>query len=102
MSKLDPNQKRLLDLKRQLYGKEPKSRIQVKSGPDSMEVKSNISSFEFSKTASGSLLKPSHDSENTQNLKIDLTKIFFLSSSAIIIQFLLYIAVKNNLINLNF
>lgn len=98
MSKLTLQQKRLIALKRQLYGSE-KPRMQ-QSGKQSESISSH-SQNSFAKIASSTPVYATQF-EDISYLKKGLVKILLLSSLAITIELILYFANQNHLINLKF
>jgi hypothetical protein len=91
MSTFTLEQKRLEQIRRQLYGKQ-----------------SNLSqpkvSKKDSKPSDGVTVKTSHSTTtipDENHIKKDLLKVGILSSLAILFQFLLYSAISNNWVNLS-
>lgn len=96
MAKLTFQQKRLIALKRQLYGGEKPHIYQ--SGKQAESVSSH-SGNTFAKIAASTPVY-TMQVEDVSYLKKDMTKILILSSLAISIQLILYFANQNHLINL--
>lgn len=111
MARVTLDQKRLEALRRQLYGKETigpeklrKLKINQKvSKPESQihwtaetQISSDVSS------TSQSFQSSSNDTQAVVFLRKDLFKILSLSSLALCAQLLLYLATRNNLVNLAF
>lgn len=93
MARVTLDQKRLEALRRQLYGK-------VDSEPPAYNFQ-QYNKEESSKNTQESKLEPEIKSE-VAYLRKDLLKILSLSSLAMSVQLLLYLATRNNLVNLTF
>lgn len=104
MPKVTLDQKRLEMLRRQLQGKgEPRAK---RSTSKLSESKTLSEAGLYNKVGFSQKIadKPTYSSSESSAtyLKRDLLKILILSSLAMSIQVLLYFAVRNNLLNLNF
>lgn len=91
MAKISIDQKRLENLRRQLYGKE---KLIYKKPPVDLPALNNVLESKNQPTVVSTTLDTSH-------LKKDLIKIFILSILAVGIQLTLYFLSLKNFINLN-
>lgn len=97
MSKLTLEEKRLQQLRMQLFGKE---RQAPKTGQTSSQEQTNIKKATTTPVVS-SIFQNSSNLGEARFLKQDITKVFVLSSIAVGGQFLLYYLSLQGIVNLN-
>lgn len=94
MAKLTLEEKRRQSIYRQLYGKQTYTNpVRTEKAPDSKSSTSKVS-YQITPAIHTQVVT------DTKYLKSDLLKVFVLSSAAIVIQLVLFLAQKNHLINL--
>lgn len=96
MAKLTLEQKRLESLRRQLYGK-------TQAKQDHKEIKPQTKpAINFNSMVQVTKESQKNTDSDQISLRFDLTRIFIFSMLAIALQVILFLAIKNNLINFSF
>lgn len=102
MPKVTLEEKRLETLRRQLYGKAQKSDVGNQKSEVKTQQPTNDNQYSMSNPPPVTLQSPTQSLVDSNYLRKDLTKIFYLSSLALGTQLLLYFLTKNHLVNLHF
>lgn len=96
MAKLTLEEKRRQSIYRQFYGKQTISLPKTEK-PTNQTIINNVAYQPTTTLTSHNLL-----ASDTKYLKVDLLKVLALSTTAIVIQLILFFAQKNHLIKLSF